>query len=518
MDEILHHYPRPKAGPRTAEKRRGKTRGLRAKLLKALAALQPGERTLKAAAAVQAGAQTLKRGAVIGGHKLDCAVAGRKLMGPAPFLALAGVVATALVVGTVYTPSYVVTMDGMDLGTVTEPAVFERVIERVENRASAILGYDYTMDQDVEYTFALTQKDKLSSVGVFETYLFNQIGEVMKSYVLTVDGSLIGAAADKADLDGMLEELAAPYVTENTVSVEYVEDVNISYQYISSDILQDVNTMEEILTANTSGETTYEVVKGDTYLGVAYANDMSLDELMALNPQASLDRLMIGDILTVKKTVPYLSVRTVDAVTYTEEIACPVEEVEDSSMYVGDTKVLTAGVPGEALISANVTYVNGYEEERVVTSSTTLTEPTTEVVAVGTKARPKTLPTGSFQWPLSGRISSYFGYRSIFGTYSFHSGIDITASYGTAIAAADGGTVTWSGYKGSYGYLVIIDHGNGVQSYYGHCSSLLVSAGDKVYKGQTIARVGSTGRSTGNHCHFEVKINGTSVNPLSYLP
>ena len=149
MDEILHHYPRPKAGPRTAEKRRGKTRGLRAKLLKALAALQPGERTLKAAAAVQAGAQTLKRGAVIGGHKLDCAVAGRKLMGPAPFLALAGVVATALVVGTVYTPSYVVTMDGMDLGTVTEPAVFERVLERVENRAYAILGYDYTMDQDV---------------------------------------------------------------------------------------------------------------------------------------------------------------------------------------------------------------------------------------------------------------------------------------------------------------------------------------------------------------------------------
>ena len=533
MDEILHQYPRPKAGPRTAEKRRAKApaRGLRAKILKALtavrpgekarkalSALQPGEKTLKAVAAVQSGAQTVKRGAVIGRFKLDCAVAGRKLMGPAPFLALAGVVAAAMVVGTVYTPSYVVTMDGMDLGTVTEPEVFERVIQRVENRASAILGYDYTLDQDVEYTFALTQKDKLSSVGVFETYLFNQVGEVMKSYVLSVDGNLIGAAADKADLDGMLDELAAPYITENTVSVEYVEDVNISYQYISSDILQDVNTMEEILTANTSGETTYEVVKGDTYLGVAYANDMSLDELMALNPQASLDRLMIGDILTVKKTVPYLSVRTVDAVSYTEEIACPVEEVEDSSMYVGDTKVLTAGVPGEALITANVSYVNGYEEAREITSSTTITEPTTKVVAVGTKARPKTLPTGSFQWPLSGRISSYFGYRSIFGTYSFHSGIDITASYGAAIAAADGGTVTWSGYKGSYGYLVIIDHGNGVQSYYGHCSSLLVSAGDKVYKGQTIARVGSTGRSTGNHCHFEVKINGTSVNPLSYLP
>lgn len=506
MDEILRH-PRPEVGSTIAEKIRTEVPadGFRAKARKVLTA-------------VQSGAKALGRGLCVIWHKADSAVAGHKLMSPLPFLALAGVASLALVVGTVYTPSYVVSVDGLTLGTVTDPAVFERVVERVEERASNILGYDYTLDQEVEFTPALTQKDDISSVSTFETYLFNHIGEVMKSYVLTVDGEFIGAAADKAALDNMLEELAAPYTTENTVAVEYVEDVNITYQYISSDVMQDLVSMEEILTANTSGETTYEVVKGDTYLAIAYANDMSLDELMALNPQASLDRLMIGDVLTVKKTVPYLSVRTVDAITYTEEIACPVEEVEDSSMYVGDTKVLTAGTPGEALVCANVTYVNGYEEGREVTSSTVLSEPTTEVVAVGTKARPKTMPTGTFQWPVSGRISSYFGYRSIFGTYSYHGGIDIATSYGTSIAAADGGTVIWSGYKGTYGYLVIIDHGNGVHSYYGHCSSLLVSAGDKVYKGQTIARVGSTGRSTGNHCHFEIRINGTSVNPLSYLP
>ncbi|MPM65190.1 Murein hydrolase activator EnvC [bioreactor metagenome] len=119
---------------------------------------------------------------------------------------------------------------------------------------------------------------------------------------------------------------------------------------------------------------------------------------------------------------------------------------------------------------------------------------------------------------MSGNITSRFGYRYIFGSYSFHSGIDIANTYGTAIRAADGGTVTFSGWKGSYGKLVIVDHGNGKQTYYGHCSSMLVSVGDKVYQGQTIARVGSTGRSTGNHCHFEIKINGTSVNPTSYLP
>ncbi len=451
-------------------------------------------------------------------HKVDHAISGHKFMSPLPFLALAGIASAALIVGTIYTPSYVVSVDGQALGTVTDPAVFERVVERVESRASDILGYDYTLDHTVEYTPALTQKDDISSVGAFETYLFNQVGEVMKSYVLTVDGKFIGASADKSALDEMLSHLAAPYTTENTVDISYVEDVDITYQYISSDVMQDLVSMEEILSTNINGQTTYEVVKGDTYLAIAYANDMSLNELMALNPQASLDRLMIGDVLTVKKTIPYLSVRTVESVSYHEEVPCPIEEVQDDTMYQGTKKVLVAGTPGEALVTANVTYVNGYEEGREVISSTTLTEATTEVVAVGTKPRPRTMPTGTFKWPVSGRISSYFGYRTIFGTYSYHGGIDIATSYGKAIAASDGGTVIWSGYKGTYGYLVIIDHGNGVHSYYGHCSSLLVSAGDKVYQGQTIARVGSTGRSTGNHCHFEIRINGTRVNPLSYLP
>ena len=192
--------------------------------------------------------------------------------------------------------------------------------------------------------------------------------------------------------------------------------------------------------------------------------------------------------------------------------------MEDSSLYVGDSRIITQGVEGEEQVNATVTYVNGQESGRTINSTTTLREPTTTVKAVGTKEKPKTASTGRYQWPIRGRISSYFGGRYIFGSYSYHSGIDIVASYGAAICAADGGTVTYAGYKGSYGNLVIITHDNGTQTYYGHNSSLTVSVGQKVYKGQQIARAGSTGRSTGPHCHFEVRVNGTSVNPLSYLP
>ena len=453
--------------------------------------------------------------------RLDNVLNGRRWMGPLPFLAVMSVVGVAAVVGTVYTPSYVVSVDGVTLGIVKEPAVFEQVVAQVEERATDILGYEYHMDGEVTYELALSEPDQFSSVGAFETYLFNQIGEVMKSYVLSVDGKVIGAATDRDTIENLLDQVKAPYINENTVSSEFVSQVQITHEYTPSSIEQDPDKMLEALTANTTGDTTYTVQAGDTFMALAFANDMTMEEMEALNPGVDINKLMIGQELNIKETIPVLSVRTVESVSYTESVAPSVEEVEDDSMYEGETKVLQAGVNGQNLVSADVTYLNGTEESRTITSTTVVSEPVTKVVAVGTKERPTWLPTGNFIWPVYGHITSSFGYRSIFGSYSYHSGLDIATSYGTAIAASDGGTVVFAGRATgsywSYGNLVIIDHGNGIQTYYAHCSSVLVSAGDKVYQGQTIARVGSTGRSTGNHCHFEVKVNGTSQNPYSYL-
>ena len=99
---------------------------------------------------------------------------------------------------------------------------------------------------------------------------------------------------------------------------------------------------------------------------------MSVNELKALNPDVNINRLMIGDVLTVKEEVPLLSVRTVNDETYTQSIPCPVEEVKDNTMYEGTSKIVVKGEEGEALVNATVTYVNGYEQERVVNSTQTL--------------------------------------------------------------------------------------------------------------------------------------------------
>ncbi|SJZ81459.1 murein hydrolase activator EnvC family protein [Garciella nitratireducens] len=128
---------------------------------------------------------------------------------------------------------------------------------------------------------------------------------------------------------------------------------------------------------------------------------------------------------------------------------------------------------------------------------------------------------GRLLWPVPGytRISSPYGWRNhpIFGRTSFHTGIDIPAPTGTSAIAAGSGTVMYAGYMGGYGNTVIIDLGNGISTLQAHNSSLLVSVGQKVSRGQVVARVGSTGNSTGPHSHFEVRVGGNHTNPLPYV-
>ena len=127
--------------------------------------------------------------------------------------------------------------------------------------------------------------------------------------------------------------------------------------------------------------------------------------------------------------------------------------------------------------------------------------------------------SGAMIWPLAGSITSDFGWRThpITGAQRFHSGIDIGGDYGDPIYAAQAGTVEYAGWISGYGNAVIINHGGGISTLYGHCQALDVSTGQSVAQGELIAECGSTGNSTGPHCHFEVRVNGEPVNPLAYL-
>ena len=159
---------------------------------------------------------------------------------------------------------------------------------------------------------------------------------------------------------------------------------------------------------------------------------------------------------------------------------------------------------------------NLYVQKPQVTVAKTKTTSVGSVNTATTIAGGKVSLGISLARPVSGIISSRFGARSSIRS-SAHTGLDIATSTGTPVLAAASGTVTFSGRKGSYGNLLVITHSNGVQTYYGHCSKLYVSAGTTVTQGQTVAAVGSTGNSTGPHLHFEIRVNGVAYNPQNYL-
>lgn len=440
---------------------------------------------------------------------------------PVAFLAVAMGLAAAATVLSLYTVGAHAVYDGTDLGVVSSQHAVELAVSEVESITRETLhDSSYTVDQSLltTETGVYLRKDVIGEEE-FSSELTDRLGLVEYAYVLYVDGEKVVATTFPGALDDILNQLKLGYQTKDTVDAYFVEDVEIRQEYVDSSYVMNLGYIAEILNETKEGEVTYTVKKGDSYYSIADEYGLSVDALMKLNPGYDPKILRVGDVLTISNAVPYLTVVNVERQRYVQDVPYPVEYTDDASMYQGEYKVTSPGVYGKADITANVTYINGTETERQIVASATLSQPVTEYQIRGTKERPSWFPTGSFGWPCSGVITSYFGARNtgIRGASTYHEAIDIANSYGTPIYASDGGTVIYAGWMGGYGYLVKIDHGNGYVTYYGHNSSLLVSVGEHVHKGQQVARMGSTGVSSGNHCDFRIQLNGTFLNPLNYL-
>ena len=440
---------------------------------------------------------------------------------PAAFLGIACCVAAVVLFFSFYTFGTTVIYDGQVVAAVDSQATAEEVRSDLERVTARTLGETYTIDDTLlQYSDGLVSRQLVVDQDTLEEDLSQELGVVTSAYCLYVDGELIGATPYEGALEELLSQLQGAATDENTISCTFAEDVEIRQELVPSEQIMNLGYLAETLYSTKQEEVTYTVVKGDTWSEIAEDNGMTSKELLAMNPGYDIDKIQIGEVLTLSAAVPYLTMTVVQREHYVEDVMYDIEYTDTAYLYQGDYQVTSKGEYGAADVVANVTYVNGEETARTVLSSVTLKEPVTEQQLRGTKERPTWLPTGTFRWPTSGRITSTFGGRSSPGGIGStnHKGIDIANGYGTAIYAADGGTVTYAGWMGGYGYLVQISHGNGYVTYYGHNSSLLVSVGQHVYKGQQIARMGSTGNSTGNHCHFEIRYNGVAKNPLNYLP
>lgn len=378
-------------------------------------------------------------------------------------LGLTGLSVAGAVAASAWTLCYAVTDGGTPVAYVRGEESYLQAVERVEEQVSSILHQEYRYESG-DLVPALALRGKVQGGDELTVALMDTVEQVRPVWILTVDGTALGACGTQAELNAALEQVKDRWRGENTLSVFFGSEVSVEQDYLPLDA--------PLLSAQ---ELSRELEGADA------------------------------------------AVYTVELETYTAQLSPTVEEVADDTLLEGERRVLREGVPGQEERVDQVVYCRGVETQRETLSAIPISDARPERVAVGT-AQGLQGAQGRFAWPCLGSVSSGYGDRDIFGSSDFHRGADIAAPQGSTITAAASGTVIWAGERGTYGNLVKVDHGNGFTTYYAHCSQILVSAGERVEQGQAIALVGATGRATGPHCHFEVLWQGEPIDPLACLP
>lgn len=368
--------------------------------------------------------------------------------------------------------------------------------------------------------------DKLKEELVIET----------EAYAVKVNNKVVGFVQNEEEFNKAIRQLMLEYVSEkelkqyeanlqsgtksttkgriNVIDISIQENITGAKSKAEPSKILTAKQLIAFLKSGTLEKEVYTVKSGDVLSTIAASHGLKTKELLKLNPDLNENSILkIGQKINVTVEKPLVTVKKVYENVKSESI--PYKEVvkQDENLLKGEQKIIQEGVTGKKEVSYKITEVNGKQVQKRVTAEKVISEPKEKIIVVGTKVIPSK-GTGTFAWPTNGGyISSKMGER--WGRQ--HKGIDIARPSNYNIKAADNGVVTFAGADGTYGNKVVIDHNNGYQTVYAHLSSIDVSVGQTVSQGSVIGIMGSTGRSTGVHLHFEVYQNGNLLNPLSVL-
>lgn len=300
------------------------------------------------------------------------------------------------------------------------------------------------------------------------------------------------------------------------MSMDFAENVEIVEAFLLQEELTPLADAIEQVTKEQEVNVTYEVVAGDTLSRISQKTNIPLDKIIELNESLENENstIRIGEELIVTIPEPELSVVRTEQEYLEEAYDAEVIYIDNDDWYTTDEVTRQEPSTGFRKVVAQITYRNSKEVSKEVIKEEIVMEAVPKIVERGTKIPP------TYIKPVSGgRLTSRFGRRTspTRGASSNHQGVDWGLPTGSAVYASSGGTVTRAGWYGGYGYVVYIKHPGGTETRYAHLSRVQVSVGQTVKQGQKIALSGNTGVSTGPHLHFEIRINGTAVNPLEYL-
>ncbi|MBO6231143.1 MAG: peptidoglycan DD-metalloendopeptidase family protein [Ruminiclostridium sp.] len=416
------------------------------------------------------------------------------------------------------------TVNGKLLGYVENEQVYYDADEILKDRIN-YLGSDESIRLEPAFAIELAGNSPLlTKYQVADMILEYSDIKVEYAYGFYLNGVFQGAVPDNTPVAEALEGLLDKYREAHpNASISFRDSLEYSTAglYLSGSII-DTDWLVSQLTRVKTGAGFYIAEAGDTMSNICDMTGLTMHQLELMNPELDGTPLEEGQRVKIRDEVPFLSVNVSVTEEYDVEVPYQTEYYNDDNLYNGVTRVTTSGQPGINHLTANVTYVNNIETVRRITNARSVTAPVTERIAMGTKIPPEQYSSddagyGKFIWPMDIGKSHISEYTHWDGGYAGHVGIDITEYYGAPIYAGASGTVTLAGWNYGYGNCVIIDHGNGYQTLYGHCSELLVSVGEEVIQGQMIAKEGSSGYVTGPHLHFEVRKGNVKLNPVNYL-
>lgn len=391
-----------------------------------------------------------------------------------------------------YCHLYAVRMDGIEVGLVRDPGEVEQFLDDLTCKCSSLYQMELFPEQEITLTREY-RPDEPDDIQMTRDALMQRLSFLTDAVMVTVDGTPVAPVSTAEGVDRIIEAVCLAFVSDDErvelLDVELLEEISGEKCTVPP---EQVYTSEDIASLLTRQKHAPEMLVASRDLVISRFGRNEPDNEAGL-------------------AVPAVHVRSVEQITVEERIPFATSYTSTDKMYAGESRVVSPGEYGLQEITYRVTRENGVEQSREAVSSSVITEPVTQVVERGTLRR--------FAWPVAGggRINQRF--------HAGHRGIDIGAPLNTSILAAESGVVVRSSRGSSQGNYIIINHG-GYYTLYLHNNVNLVSAGQRVSRGQTIARLGSTGHSTGPHLHFEIRRSiGSSwggwythpaINPLQF--
>ena len=402
-------------------------------------------------------------------------------------------------------------INGAEIGVVEDASDVEAIRERVIEDVSKVAYGQSFSGCKITYGFAEGRKasELLSEGDIYSAVYIAELKDYKSAYGLYVNGEFVAANVDSSVISDAVAEVRKTAQGEQGLEVELAGTLEVRSLYYPVSTLRAGSEITSMLTLR-AGEL-YRTVKAGSSSIVAVDIEASEDEPMFFGPSG-------GEIISSDTSEN--GVVTVN-IKVTETVPFKTEYRRNDELFVGTYEKTQDGADGKKEVIYCITYKDGVPVSREKVSEETVLEAIPKIIDEGTKTKPVTASKDKYIWPIKAhfQLTDTFGSREVNGSYSYHYAIDLAARPGTPIYAADGGVVIKAERNASYGYYVVIQHDNGQETLYAHMrSEPLVSVGERVYQGQQIGEVGMTGYATGDHLHFEIRVNGVKVNPLDYLP